>query len=189
MEANFFADGKPVRHPLEEKLGASGWAILTSIERSRMAVMNVKGQLAEYYLDQRMQQLLASNAIKEYEWRLDSPDFSVVWEEKPVRIECKNVRISDKKKDGQPCWWAEIQRTRDSKAGKGTRAYRVTDFDVLAVCLFNRTGKWEYRFIASKYLKVRASDTTLLDITQFVPEPAVAPWTDDLTQALRDAVT
>jgi hypothetical protein len=48
VEASFHLDGKQVQHPLETNLKASAWAILTAIERSRMAVMNVKGQLAEY---------------------------------------------------------------------------------------------------------------------------------------------
>lgn len=189
MEASFFADGKSVRHPLEEKLKASGWAILTAIERSRMAVMNVKGQLAEYYLNLYLQGLLAKLAIQEFEWRLDSPDFSVKWNDIPFRIECKNIRINDKRRKGESSWWAEIQRTRDSKQGKGTRAYRVADFDVLAVCLFNRTGTWAYRFVASRRLATRASDPSLLDITQFVPQTATPPWYDDVTEALTEAAT
>ena len=59
-EPVFVRDGKPIEHPLEHLLKASGWAILTSIERQRMSVMNVKGQLAEYYL----YRILADKLVK-----------------------------------------------------------------------------------------------------------------------------
>jgi hypothetical protein len=57
MEPEFFQDGKKIEHPLEHLLKASGWAILTAIERQRMAVMNAKGQLAEYYLNKLLEDL------------------------------------------------------------------------------------------------------------------------------------
>lgn len=53
-EPKFVIDGKEIEHPLEHLLKASGWAILTAVGRQRMAVMNVKGQLAEYYLNEHL---------------------------------------------------------------------------------------------------------------------------------------
>lgn len=187
MEAKFYVEGKAVKHPLESKLNANGWDILSAIERQRMAVMNVKGQLAEYYLNVLLENLLKKLMIQEFEWRTESPDFSVVFDNKPFRMECKNIRINEKRKDGKPSWWVEVQRTRDSKKGKSTRAYKVSDFDVLAVCLFNKMNEWSFRFAAANRLAVRTDDNTLLQITQFVAEPATPPWYDNLVDALKDA--
>jgi hypothetical protein len=184
-------DGKRIEHPLEHVLKASGWAILSAIERQRMSVMNAKGQLAEYYLNRRLEDMLARQEIQGFEWRLESPDFSVMFDNLNFTMECKNVRKEDEKraksKKGDP-WWVEIQRTRDSKAGKGTRAYAVHQFDILAVCLFNRTGRWEHWFVASKNLKRRGTDENLLDIHQHMPLQPDRMWHSDLVGAITDAV-
>lgn len=185
-EPEFFLNGERKEHPLEHLLKASGWAILTAIERQRMAVMNVKGQLAEYYLNKILEDMAARGRIQEFEWRLESPDFSVMLDNRNFTIECKNVRKEDTtKKKGDP-WWVEVQKTRDSKQGKSTRAYTIHDFDILAVSLFNRKGTWDYWFAASKKLKRRAADQNLLEIHQHMPLAPDAVWHDDLCEAIGD---
>lgn len=89
MDPQFFRDGEQVEHPLEHQLKAGGWAILTAIERQRMSVTNVKGQLAEYYLNVALTSLLAAGKIQEFEWRTQSPDFSVMLDNRNLTIECK----------------------------------------------------------------------------------------------------
>ncbi len=151
--------------------------------------MNARGQLAEYYLNRRLEGMAARHEIQEFEWRLESPDFSVMFDNRTFTMECKNVRKEDEKRarsaKGDP-WWVEIQRTRDSKAGKVTRAYTVHQFDILAVCLFNRTGKWDHWFVASKNLRRRSADENLLDIHQHMPLQPDTMWHTDLLEAIAD---
>ena len=147
--------------------------------------MNVKGQLAEYYLSKVLDDMLATGRIQEFEWRLQSPDFSVMLDNRNYSMECKNVR----KESGKAVdpWWVEIQRTRNSKKGKSTRAYTVHDFDILAVSLFNRTGEWRYWFAASHKLERRPLDENLLAIHQNMPLTPNDVWHDDLYHAIQDA--
>jgi hypothetical protein len=184
VEPQFFLEGKTIEHPLENILKASGWAILTSIERQRMSVMNVKGQLAEYYLNKELETLAAAMRIQGFEWRTQSPDFSVMFDNRSFSMECKNVRKEIGKKIDP--WWVEIQRTRDSKKGKSTRAYTVHDFDILAVCLFNRTGEWRYWFAAAGNLARRPSDDNLLAVHQNMPLEPDTIWHTGLCEAIDD---
>ncbi len=149
-----------------------------------MAVMNVKGQLAEYYLNKMLEGMKSTGEIQDFEWRLQSPDFSAMLDNQNYSIECKNVRKeSGKAKDP---WWVELQRTRDSKKGKSTRAYTVHDFDAVAVCLFNRTGEWRFWFAASACLKKRKADQNLLEIHQDMPLSPGTIWHDTLLAAIED---
>ncbi len=50
MPPQFYENGAFVKHPLEEKFKASGWDILSAIERGFRAQVDVKGKLAEYFL-------------------------------------------------------------------------------------------------------------------------------------------
>jgi hypothetical protein len=187
VEPSFFRDGQPVEHPLEHLLKASGWAILTSIERQRMSVMNVKGQLAEYYLSKELETLLATGKIQEFEWRLESPDFSLMLDNRNFTMECKNVRKTDEKKKDDP-WWVELQKTRNSKDGTNTRGYAIHEFELVAVCLFNRTGEWKYWFAATKKLIRRPEDQNLLAIRQTMPLAPGKVWHENVFDAIKDAL-
>ena len=82
---------------------------------------------------------------------------------------------------------AELQKSRNSKDGTPTRAYRVDQFEILSVTLFNRTGKWNYLHISVRNLVCRRELPELLEIMQTVPE--VEPfghWRQSLVDALLD---
>lgn len=186
MEPEFLLNGKRVLHPLEESLRASGWAILTAMGRQRMAVMNVKGQLAEYYLNEYLDKLVLAGQIATYEWRLESPDFSVSRHGQTYTVECKNMRKENPKKGAQDPWWVETQRTRDSKKGEDTRAYSASDFDILAVCLFNRTQEWKYWFVANHCLGRRPANNDLLLVHQDMPNQPNTVWHENIEEAMDD---
>lgn len=187
MEPEFLLNGKRVVHPLEEWLQASGWAILTAMGRQRMAVMNVKGQLAEYYLNEYLDKLAVAGKISTYEWRLESPDFGVSRHGQTYTLECKNIRKENEKKKGGDPWWVETQRTRGGKkGGVDTRPYRVTDFDILAVCLFNRKKEWTYWFVATHLLGRRPTNNDLLLVKQEMPSLPNDVWHDNIEEAMDD---
>jgi hypothetical protein len=103
-----------------------------------------------------------------------------------LRLECKNVRSLDEKRKDDFCR-VELQKTRNSKDGTPTRAYRANQFEVLSVCLFNRTGKWTYLHIPVQNLARREASPDLLEIMQSVPQAEpYGPWRKSLLDALLD---
>jgi transcriptional regulator with XRE-family HTH domain len=175
-------------HPLEVKLNASANDILSAIQRGFRAIIDTKGKLAEYFLFRDLDDLQKKKVISELVW-FDAdgkPDFTFKFHRKPLRLECKNVRSPDPKRKIDS-FRAELQKTRNSKDGTPTRAYRVDQFEILSVALFNRTGKWNYLHIAVRNLVCRRELPELLEIMQTVPQ--VEPfghWRHSLVDALID---
>lgn len=83
----------------------------------------------------------------------------------------------------------EIQKTRSGVdgAGKKTRGYLVTHFDVLAVSTFNQNREWRFRFVPSNSLAVRDEGAGVLKVMQPVPLTGEdGPWSDDFLRAVAD---
>ena len=176
-------------HPLEDLLNANATDILSAILKGHRAVVDVKGKLAEFFLDKRLKELQEKGVIEAYNWfdKDGVPDFSIKFRGAELKMECKNVRSKELFKQ-PPAYKVELQKTRNSKDGTNTRGYRVGEFQVLAACLFNHTKRWEYLFICTKHLKRRDVALEFLEIMQPVPLKPVAPWRTDLVEVLRAAV-
>ena len=175
-------------HSLETKLNASGDDILSAIERGFRATIDAKGKLAEYFLFKELARLEQQQVIRELVW-FDAdgkPDFTLVHHGRMFRVECKNVRSPDEKRKTDS-FRVELQKTRNSKDGMPTRAYRADHFDILSVCLFNRTGRWSYLHISVRRLARRRNARDLLEIMQPVPESgASGHWKATFQDALLD---
>jgi len=175
-------------HPLETKLNASADDILSAIERGFRATIDAKGKLAEYFLHKELARLEEQQIIRELVW-FDAdgkPDFVLVHRGQRLRVECKNVRSPDEKRTTDS-FRVELQKTRNSKDGTPTRAYRTDHFDILSVCLFNRTGRWSYLHTSVRRLARRRNASDLLEIMQPVPESgASGHWKATFQEALLD---
>jgi hypothetical protein len=126
--------------------------------------------------------------IQTIEW-LDAdgrPDFIVKWKGRQVILECKNVRSPDSKRKSKEPIRVELQKTRNSKDGTNTRAYRTDRFDILSVCLFNRTGDWSFLHIAARRLQPREGSSEFLKIMQEVPPQPHGAWRGTVFEALKD---
>jgi len=175
-------------HPLESKLHASSNDILSAIQRGFRAIIDTNGKLAEYFLYRNLEDLQTKKAIGDLVWFDEDgkPDFTFTVHGKPIRLECKNVRSPDPKRKVDS-FRAELQKTRNSKDGAPTRAYRIDQFEILSVALFNRTGQWNHLHICVKNLACRRGLPELLEIMQTVPH--VEPygyWRQSLVDALLD---
>jgi hypothetical protein len=172
-------------HPLEKELNAISQDILDAINHGFRTKVDVKGKLAELFLYKRLESLEKGGVITNLKWhdRDGEPDFSLMYNSKPIIIECKNLR-NQNFKGVIPDYRVEIQKTRNSKDGSNTRSYRVDYFTILAVCLFNQTGKWDYYYIKSRDLATVTKDTNLLEIMQHVPMRIRKPWTTDILELL-----
>ena len=175
-------------HSLETRLNASADDILSAIERGFRATIDAKGKLAEYFLSKELVRLEEQNVVKQVVW-FDAdgePDFTLVYHGRRLRVECKNVRSPDEKRKTDS-YRVELQKTRNSKDGTATRAYRADHFDILSVCLFNRTGQWRYLHISVRRLERRRTASDLLEIMQPVPERGAAGhWKASFQEALVD---
>ncbi len=178
------------RHPLEEILNADAADILTAIQKGHRAVVDVKGKLAEYFLEKLLAELQKQGIIEGFYWfdKDGVPDFSIKFIGTELKMECKNIRSKELFKN-PPAYKIELQKTRNSKDGTNTRGYQVTEFRVLAACLFNHTKRWEYLFICTKHLKRRKKARKFLEIMQPVPMKPIAPWRTDLAEVLKEAVS
>ena len=172
-------------HQLEIELNAPAADILEAIQNGFRALVDVKGKLAELYLYRQLKSIQEAGHIQDVKWiDLDGkPDFEIYYEGNILTIECKNLRNKTYKKP-ELSYKVEIQRTRNSKDGSNTRSYRVDYFDILAVCMFNQTSKWEFRFTRSRDLACVPDDASLLKIMQRVPIEINSPWTYDLSEIL-----
>jgi transcriptional regulator with XRE-family HTH domain len=175
-------------HPLEEKLNAPCDDILTAINSGFRATIDAKGKIAELYLHKELQELAAKKVISDLVW-FDGdgkPDFELRFHGRTLRVECKNIRSLVGKKENER-FRVELQKTRNSKDGAPTRGYPVEHFDILSVCLFNRTRQWRYLHISSHRLARRVANPKLLEIMQMVP--VVGPlgfWKGSFDEVLKD---
>lgn len=176
-------------HPLEHDLNADANDILSAIQKGFRAIIDVKGKLAEYFLAQELARLKTSGVLTEYHWadKDGEPDFVIEYQEHRLKIECKNVRSKELFRS-PPSYKIELQKTRNSKDGTNTRGYKRNEFDILAVCLFNHTKRWEYLFICTSRLQVRPKERTFLKIMQPVPFAAATPWHSNLEAVIKERV-
>lgn len=194
MPPQFFDLGQPVQHPLEVKFNASAWDILCAIERGFRAQVDVKGKLAEWFLNKVLEELKAAGLFTAVEWSDENgkPDFRLVSKAFDLRLECKNLRSDERYADGT--YKLETQKTRNQKLKegqeeqeprpKGTRWYKVTEFDIVAACLFNQTGRWEYLFARTVDLKRHPKDPRCLFTMQRVPPTPSDQWKATLQEVL-----
>lgn len=175
-------------HPLEEKFNAPSRDIMSAVFAGFRAQVDVKGKLAELYLARYLKGLSEEGYLEDVTWNDKDgvPDFVIVFGGKDVIVECKNLRSGE---DGiyktKKAYKVEVQKTRNSKDGTNTRSYSVDHFDILAVCMFNQTGRWEFFFISSQRLE-RADDPQLLKTFQAVPYNPTTPWEPDILTVLDD---
>ena len=177
------------RHPLEDILNASADDIMTAIQRGFRAQVDVKGKLAELFMDRQLSNLEQSGAIERHTWQdIDGkPDFLVTYQGLEIVVECKNIRNEMYKKP--PSYKVELQKTRNSMDGTPTRGYGCNEFDVLGVALFNQTGQWDYPWIATKHLEVRHDNADKLKVMQRVPMGSpLGDWKTNPLDAFNDTV-
>jgi len=175
-------------HSLCLKLNTSARDVLDAIERGFRAQIDVKGKLAELYMSRQLEALRARGALAAFTWYdVDGkPDFVVQYRGKELNLECKNIR--NERFAQPPSYKVELQRTRNSMDGTPTRGYKVNEFDVLGVSLFNQTGRWDFLYVATRRLAQRATQPTFLGIMQRVPMEPKQPWTTDPLRAFDDAI-
>ena len=188
MPPRFVDGGKVIEHPLELKFNAPGWDILSAIERGFRAQVDVKGKLAEWFLYKQLVELKDRGVIAAVTWHdADGrPDFDIMIGGSTIRMECKNVRSGPNPKGYKGDFRVEIQKTRNQLTGGPARGYKADEFEVLAACLFNQNGKWEYVFVQATQLARRPNFPDYLVIMQPVPPSPRGVWKGTLAEVLNE---
>ena len=149
------------KHALEREYGLTKEEILDAINRRFRAKVTLEGAVAEVHLGKHIQNLATAGLIDRFEIHDKDgyPDYSI-WlhgkSDKPLRVECKNIRHSEEayRKGGEiTAYKVETQKTRASQGDKSSRFYGFAQSEILAVCLGKKTHDWtQFMFIESKNL-------------------------------------
>ena len=162
-------------------LNASARDILDALENGFRARADLKGKLAELFMSRHLDELQRSGWLDRYEW-FDAdgvPDFKLfLTDSRLLTLEVKNVR------SGAGPLRVESQKTRASRGDPMSRYYRADHFDILAACLYNRTGRWEYAFARTADLLRLEADPRYLATMQSLPRPAAHPWHPSLIEVV-----
>lgn len=182
-----------VLHPLEARWNTTAEAILEAIDKSAdLTQRGIRGVLAEATFRTvvlpktlaRWRELpVAGNAAFDLELADDIGPVRV-----QVKLQRKEQGVVKYHRGDKDYYVVETQRTRGGKRRdlEQSRPYRVDEFDVLAVCLHPATNEWtSFTYCAADDLKVRASDSKLLDIMQPIPVSGSDEWSQDFENAVR----
>ena len=71
MPPEFTENGQPRKHPLEEQFKAPGWDILSAIAQGHRARTDVRGKLAEFFLNRYLEAQRARVKIDRLTWSVD----------------------------------------------------------------------------------------------------------------------
>lgn len=141
-------------HLLETEFELDAADILNIIARSPRCKQMVKGFVAEYHLEEILNALKDQGVLQSVD-RIDAdgkPDFSIGYSGRKLRIECKMAMSVKPTASGD--FRIDFQKTRNSPANPLSRFYKRMDFDIVAVCLYNQTGKWEFRYVMTSQLPI-----------------------------------
>lgn len=138
-------------HVLEEQFDLSSREILEIIAgRSRLAVA-VRGGVAEHHLELQLNSDKKNIRSVQRRDRDGEPDFDVELKSGPTLVvECKNA---SPQQYANGDFRVEVQKTRASKGDPASRYYKLTEFDVVAACLWAATGEWQFRFARTSDLR------------------------------------
>lgn len=143
-------------HQLEVQFQMNSVEILDMVLSNNRLYVAMKGAAAQEHLRKYLTELHRQDVLGDFE-QIDKdgqPDFRLVFNGRSYLLECKNVE--KEKRSGGPMT-VDFQRTRAPKDAPYLRYYHEDEFELLAACTFNRTGKWEFQFIRTAVLDRRAA--------------------------------
>jgi hypothetical protein len=167
----------PGGHSLVEEFELSSYEILEMIARRARLSTAVRGGVAEHHLQRALDQDPSVVSATQID-RDGEPDLDVVMKDgRRISVECKNV---SPKPDQQGRPRVEVQKTRSQKDNPAGRFYLPEQFDVVAACLYARTGRWEFRYKATRDLPRHSTFPDRLAVMHPVDET----WATMLSGAL-----
>lgn len=138
----------------------------------------MRGGVAEYHLGTYLRSQPGITSVTEID-EDGRPDFEIVYDERPILIECKNV-LRAVRRDGLPR--VDFQKTRAAKGDPCSRYYDPAAFDLLAACLHPVTEHREFKFAGTSSMD--AHETYAGKLSQKVVVDG-RRWRADIVELLR----
>ena len=180
---------------LETRLNASAELILEAIDLSGdLTIRMIRGVIAEaafrIHVVRKLPnfQSLQISGDQSFDYVLQENDFDPVRVQVKLQRSIKNEPMLTKNTGRKNSYTSnmfvvETQRTRSgrvSSTGELTRPYRFNEFDILAVCMYPSTRKWnDFRYTLARWLIRKPHDASLLATFQPLPTEINDDWTDD----------
>ena len=183
-------------HPMEAVLNLTSDEVLSAIQKMKlqdgMPWRMLRGSLADLLFEVIVVPTLTGwadvpfSGDLPYDYKLRNPVGEEVTLQIKLQRSVKNQPSLFNKKTGKNMFSVETQRTRGGIVnGVKTRPYRFGEFDILAVCMYPSTGRWDtYMYTVEKWLLPHATEANGLATFQPVAQRPNADWTDSLTQAI-----
>jgi hypothetical protein len=144
----------------------------------------LQGYLAERSLKKQMLELPDVSSVKKIPDRsLDKGDFEVVYKGVSITVEVKSVATASIREDLLTQNWqgSVLVKNTDKREvmveGIGTiQTTKLTrgQFDILAICCFAVSGKWDFMFIENRFIPSAEESENLLK-TRFTINPSTTP--------------
>ncbi|MBI2760140.1 MAG: hypothetical protein HYX51_01775 [Chloroflexi bacterium] len=134
---------------VDSYFGLSAADLLRVILSNPRCAMNVRGAVAEEHFRLRLEDLKRRRVIAGYTVGGEGkPDFAVDVNGHIVLVEVKNVEQAKNPANRTSLVRVTIdfKKTRNQLGGKHLRFYHRSEFDVVAACIFNRTGTWDFAY-------------------------------------------
>lgn len=178
-------------HELERAFQLPASEILDVVLKNNRCLVNLKGAIAQEHLARYLKRLIDAGRIQDFA-SIDEdgrPDFLIVFRDRQLLLECKNVQKETGRKDQSitiDFWRTRYQKTQ----GPISRYYHQSEFQILAACLFNRTGEWSFRFIQTDVLTRHPDDPERFSnrVSLEADTAYAREWADDLVQVLERLV-
>ena len=182
---------KKLLHDLERAFQMSAAEILDVVLSNNRCLMNLKGAIAQEHLARYLKKLKAARKIQDFE-QIDEdgkPDFRLKFKGKTFHLECKNVQKEPTGKNKSitvDFWKTRYQKTK----GPISRFYHESEFQILAACIFNRSGRWQFRFIRTDALPRHPEDPHYFSnrVSLETDTSYGHQWQDDLVPILKSLV-
>jgi ribosomal protein S16 len=183
-------------HPMEAVLNLTSDAVLSAIQKMKMQDgmpwRMLRGSLADLLFEVIVVPTLTGwvdvpfSGDLPYDYKLRNPAREEVTLQIKLQRSGKNEPSVFNKRTGKNMFSVETQRTRGGTVnGVNTRPYRFGEFDILAVCMYPSTGRWDtYMYTVEKWLLPHAKEANGLATFQPVAQRPNADWTDSLERAI-----
>jgi hypothetical protein len=183
-------------HPMEAVLNLTSDEVLSAIQKMKLQAgmpwRMLRGSLADLLFEMRVLPTLTGwvdvpfDGDLPYDYKLRNPSGEEVTLQIKLQRSGKNLPSVFNKKTGRNMFSVETQRTRGGTVdGVKTRPYRFGAFNILAVCMYPSTGRWDtYMYTVEKWLLPHATETNALATFQPVAQRPNSDWTDSLEQAI-----
>lgn len=153
----------------------------------------LQGYAAEEYLMKKLRSMDGIDEVSKIPDRdKQKGDISLSYQGRPLTIEIKSLKSGSSREDFLEGGFSatvlvkRTDRAQDEGDQVGTTHLTPGEFDILAISTYGITGRWEYYYIANKYLPRAAHDTNKIHTNPRINVLSTPFLHSDLLKAIAD---